>query len=140
MHAARAWRLPIGGAKDGLTGHENVRAGSDDLADVRLIDAAIDLDEGRRAGGIEQCPHASHFIQAVRNECCPPKPGFTDITSTKSTSGAIASSDEAGVPGLSTTPALAPSLRMNATVRFRCRTASTCTETMLAPAATNSSM
>ena len=65
---------------------------------------------------------------------CPPNPGLTDITTTKSRSPAMSSSAEAGVDGLSTAPACAPSARMKASVRCRCGTASTCTDTMLAPA------
>ena len=42
----------------------------------------------------------------------PPNPGFTDITSTKSSSPATSSSIDAGVDGLSTAPALAPSFLM----------------------------
>jgi hypothetical protein len=42
----------------------------------------------------------------------PPKPGFTDITTTKSRSPAIASSAVAGVAGLITAPARAPNERM----------------------------
>ncbi len=71
---------------------------------------------------------------------CPPNPGFTDITTTKSRSAAMASSAEAGVDGLSTAPAWAPSARMKVSVRWRCGTASTCTDTMLAPALTKASM
>src|SRR5688572_3609047 len=70
----------------------------------------------------------------------PPNPGFTDMTSTKSTSPAMSSSEDAGVAGLMTAPALAPSLLMAWIVRCRCAAASTWTETMLAPASTKSSM
>jgi len=40
---------------------------------------------------------------------CPPNPGFTDMTTTKSRSPAMASSAAAGVAGLMTAPASAPS-------------------------------
>src|SRR5262245_53155330 len=42
----------------------------------------------------------------------PPKPGFTDITSTRSRSSSTNSSAEGGVDGFSATPARAPSSRM----------------------------
>ncbi len=70
---------------------------------------------------------------------CPPKPGFTDITSTKSTVGAISSRADTGVDGLSTTPAFAPSFLICVTVRCRCGSTSTWTDTMLAPASMNAS-
>ena len=43
---------------------------------------------------------------------CPPNPGLTDITSTKSTSPATSSIVATGVDGFSTTPAFAPSALM----------------------------
>src|SRR5258705_4373285 len=70
----------------------------------------------------------------------PPKPGFTDMTSTWSRSCAISSSTPAGVAGFNTAPARAPSFLINPIVRCRCGTASTWTEIMSAPASTNAAM
>ena len=66
----------------------------------------------------------------------PPKPGFTDMTSTKSTSAATFSSTDTGVDGFSTTPAFAPSSLIAATVRCRCGSTSACTDSIDAPAST----
>ena len=70
----------------------------------------------------------------------PPNPGFTDITSTKSTSAATSSIADTGVDGFSTTPAFAPSFLICVIVRCRCGSTSTCTDTMFAPASMNASM
>ena len=51
---------------------------------------------------------------------CPPKPGLTDISRTRSTSSTTSPSTSSGVAGLSTTPAFAPSWRMRPSVRCRC--------------------
>jgi len=46
---------------------------------------------------------------------CPPNPGSTLITSTRSTSGSTSRSASTGVAGLTDTPALAPARRISAT-------------------------
>ena len=66
----------------------------------------------------------------------PPKPGFTDMISTKSTSPATFSIADTGVDGFSTTPAFAPSSLMADTVRCRCGSTSACTDSIEAPAST----
>ena len=50
-------------------------------------------------------------IEAGMNDC-PPKPGSTLITSTRSTSGRISRSTSTEVAGLIDTPAFAPALRI----------------------------
>src|SRR5262252_2195066 len=67
----------------------------------------------------------------------PPKPGFTDITSTRSISSSTYSRADAGVDGFSATPAFAPSSRICASARCRCGQASRWIVTMSAPAVTN---
>mmetsp|Transcript_114111 Transcript_114111/g.243356 ORF Transcript_114111/g.243356 Transcript_114111/m.243356 type:complete len:312 (-) Transcript_114111:50-985(-) len=71
----------------------------------------------------------------------PPKPGFTDMISTRSTSSMTYSSTERGVPGFSTTPAMQPSCLIWFKVRWRwiVEAASACTEMMSAPAFAKSS-
>ena len=58
---------------------------------------------------------------------CPPKPGFTDITSTRSTYGRISAIVSMDVAGFSVTPGFTPSSRICCTVRCRCGLVSTCT-------------
>src|SRR5262245_59559946 len=70
----------------------------------------------------------------------PPNPGFTVMTSTKSSCCVTSSSAPMGVEGLRTAPALAPTLRIRLSVRCRCGTASTCTEIIAAPFAAKASM
>src|SRR3954471_15009441 len=70
----------------------------------------------------------------------PPKPGFTDMTRTKSTSAATSLIATTGVPGLITTPALMPCALIACTVRCTCGSASTWTEIIPAPASAKASM
>mmetsp|Transcript_100081 Transcript_100081/g.266009 ORF Transcript_100081/g.266009 Transcript_100081/m.266009 type:complete len:220 (+) Transcript_100081:396-1055(+) len=71
----------------------------------------------------------------------PPKPGFTDMMSTKSTSSKTYSICDRGVPGLRTTPAMQPRLLIMFTTRWRwiVEAASQCTEMTSAPALAKSS-
>ena len=71
-------------------------------------------------------------------KACPPKPGFTDISSTRSSSGSTQSSTSTGVPGLSTRPALQPSDLISWMVRCTCFEASGWKLMMLAPASAKS--
>ena len=71
---------------------------------------------------------------------CPPNPGFTDISSTRSMSASTQSSTSSGVPGLSTMPALQPSDRISCTVRCTCRLASGWKLMIDAPALAKSGM
>src|SRR5213593_1071192 len=74
----------------------------------------------------------------------PPKPGFTDITRTRSRSSLTHSIVSGGVAGFRAAPAftgvprLAVSSRIEPSVRCRCGHASTCTVSMSAPRAANS--
>ena len=68
---------------------------------------------------------------------CQLKPGFTDMTSTMSTSSTISSMADTGVAGLSATPTVFFSARIACSVRCRCRVASTCTVSPAAPALAN---
>src|SRR6267378_712657 len=74
----------------------------------------------------------------------PPKPGFTDITSTRSRSSFTHSIVAGAVAGLSAAPAFTglprrlTSSRIEASVRCRCGHVSTCTVSMSAPRAANS--
>ena len=80
--------------KDRRPGHENPRAGGDDTRSRVDVDAAVDLDRrGRVAGEIEQRRTSRTFSSLRGMNVWPPKPGLTDITSTKSTSPAMASSE-----------------------------------------------
>src|SRR5436305_2463718 len=65
----------------------------------------------------------------------PPKPGLTDITSTKSSRGRTSTNSSTGVAGLIATPASAPPLRMRSSSRSRWGAASQWTITRDAPAA-----
>src|ERR1035437_6116366 len=65
---------------------------------------------------------------------CPPQPGLTVITRTKSTKWSASSTDASDVPGLIATPGLTPRARTCWTKRLRCGSASTCTATRPAPA------
>jgi hypothetical protein len=86
---------------------KNRRAGDDDPRargrDARIIVAAVLPTRSSWA-------RTSFTLDSLRGmKVWPPKPGSTDMTSTKSTSPAICSSTVTGVDGLRTTPALAPS-------------------------------
>ena len=69
---------------------------------------------------------------------CPPKPGLTVMTSTRSTSARISLSADAGVAGLMATPARAPRPRICCARRCKCGVASWWTVMMSAPAAAKS--
>jgi hypothetical protein len=56
--------------------------------------------------------------------CCPPKPGFTDMSSTRSMASSVWSSQESGVAGFSTMPGRQPESRISWIVRSTCRLAS----------------
>jgi hypothetical protein len=79
------------------------------------------------------------FSRLDGSSFCPAKPGFTDITSTKSTSGRISSSEPRGVDGLSATPAFTPRLRRWSIARCRWGSASTWTLIEEAPASAKAS-
>src|SRR5439155_24937766 len=64
----------------------------------------------------------------------PPKPGLTDMTSTRSIRSMTYSIALAGVPGLSETPAFLPSARIACSERCRCGPASACTVMWSQPA------
>src|SRR4029079_5831762 len=71
----------------------------------------------------------SRTLDSLRGmKVCPPNPGFTDMTRTKSTSPAISSRAPTGVAGLITTPALTPNALMACTVLCRWGRTSTWTE------------
>mmetsp|Transcript_11334 Transcript_11334/g.21374 ORF Transcript_11334/g.21374 Transcript_11334/m.21374 type:complete len:257 (-) Transcript_11334:161-931(-) len=93
-------------------------------------------------------PLASHIFFKSRilsswesMKLCPPKPGFTDMISTRSTSARTYSIWESGVPGFRTTPAMQPKLLIWLMVRWRWMVdaASQWTEMMSAPALAKSS-
>mmetsp|Transcript_27073 Transcript_27073/g.77681 ORF Transcript_27073/g.77681 Transcript_27073/m.77681 type:complete len:303 (-) Transcript_27073:69-977(-) len=71
----------------------------------------------------------------------PPKPGFTDMMSTRSTSSRTYSICDRGVPGFRTTPAMQPKLLIMFTTRCKwiVDADSQCTEMMSAPAFAKSS-
>ena len=56
--------------------------------------------------------------------CWPPKPGLTDISSTRSSLSSVWSRQDSGVAGLSTSPALQPFSLISAIVRSTCSDAS----------------
>src|SRR5438094_758266 len=66
--------------------------------------------------------------------CCPPKPGFTDISSTRSSFSSVWSSQTSGVAGLNARPALQPCSRMSESVRSMWSDASGWKLMMFAPA------
>ena len=101
----------IGGAEDGVAGDQNARARRRRLARRSSGRCRRRFRSAPRvAGAVEQRAHRPHLCDSLRGmNAWPPKPGLTDITSTKSTSAAISSSATTGVAGLSTTPALTPS-------------------------------
>jgi hypothetical protein len=68
----------------------------------------------------------------------PPKPGFTVMTSSRSSWVRISSTTTSGVAGQSAAPARTPASWIAAIVPWRWRTASTWTVMMVAPASTNS--
>ena len=53
------------------------------------------------------------FERLVSMNCCPPKPGFTDMINTRSTSSRTSSSTVSGVDGLKTMPAFEPPVFIN---------------------------
>ncbi len=55
---------------------------------------------------------------------CPPKPGLTDMISTRSSLSSVWSSQSSGVAGLNTRPALQPQSRIRPIVRSTCSEAS----------------
>ena len=65
---------------------------------------------------------------------CPPKPGLTDMTSSRSRSAATSSTATSGVEGLMTTPARHPSSLIRASCRFRCGATSAWMVSPVAPA------
>ena len=72
--------------------------------------------------------------------CWPPKPGLTDISSTRSSLSSVWSRCVSGVAGLNTSPALQPHSLISAIVRSTCSEASGWKLMMLAPALANSGM
>ena len=68
----------------------------------------------------------------------PPKPGFTDIRSTRSTASSVWSSQPSGVAGFSTMPGRQPESRISWIVRSTCRLASGWKLIQVAPASANS--
>ena len=60
---------------------------------------------------------ASIFGRVLSMKLCPPKPGFTDISSTRSSWSSVWSSQCSGVAGLSTRPAFTPNDRISCSVR-----------------------
>ena len=70
----------------------------------------------------------------------PPKPGFTDMISTRSSLSIVWSSQSSGVAGLNTSPALQPHSRMSPIVRSTCSDASGWKLTIAAPAFAKSGM
>src|SRR5260221_460506 len=94
----------------------NVRAGGDTV--------------GSRAGaGRSDADVRGSLIlpNAEGMKACPPKPGLTDMISTRSIMSITYSMAEIGVPGLSETPAFLPSALIACSERCRCGPASACT-------------
>src|SRR5579872_1825042 len=91
---------------------------------------------GRPATSARTC---STFSIAAGMKAWPPKPGLTDITSTRSMMSTTFSIELTGVAGLNTTPAFLPSARIACSERCRCGPASTCTVMMSEPACANAS-
>ena len=75
---------------------------------------------------------------AAMNDC-PPNPGLTVITSTRSIRSSTFSTADSGVAGFSATPARFPSAPIACSVRSRCVVASACTVSRSDPAAANAS-
>ena len=71
---------------------------------------------------------------------CPPKPGLTDMTRTRSSRSRVQSSQSRGVAGLSTRPARQPRSRMRARDRSRWSVPSGWMEIQVAPASAKSRM
>ena len=118
--------LGIGRAENRLSRDQNPGAGRHDARRVGDVDAAVDLDRRRVLPARSSGARTSLTLDSLRGmKVCPPKPGLTDMTSTKSTSPAISSSATTGVDGLRTTPALTPSALIACTVRCRCGSTST---------------
>ena len=80
------------------------------------------------------------FATQSSRSVCPPNPGFTVITSTRSHSGSSGSSALTGVSGLMLTPARTPSAWMASSVSAQLSSASTCTVIRSAPALAYASM
>src|SRR6187401_507778 len=55
-------------AEDRLSGHDDARAGPNDVGNVAGVDATVDFDRRLRAGRAEHLAHPAHLVQAVRNE------------------------------------------------------------------------
>ena len=68
-------------------------------------------------------------VKAVGMNDWPPKPGLTDMTSTRSRSSSTYWRTSGGVEGLSATPDRAPASRIKVSVRSRWVDASACTVT-----------
>ena len=77
---------------------------------------------------------ARSLSSAEGMKACPPKPGLTDISSTRSTSSSTQSSTSSEVAGLSTTPAVQPCDLISWIVRCTWRLASGWKLMWLAPA------
>jgi len=79
------------------------------------------------------------FGMAPGMKSCPPKPGSTVITRTRSSSGRTSSSTTAEVAGLSASPTRLSSFAIDSSVRWRWPAPSTCTVSLSAPASAKAS-
>ena len=69
------------------------------------VDAAVDFNHGVRPCPVNEFAELAGFPSVWRMKGCPPKPGFTDIRSTRSRSPMMSTRVETGVAGQSVTPA-----------------------------------
>ena len=77
-----------------------------------VVDAAVDLDVGRRTGCREQRLEPPHLVQAVGNEGLASEAGIDRHHEDEIEIPATSSSELTGVEGLITAPALTPRLLM----------------------------
>ncbi len=131
--------LRVAAGERGGTRHDDLRARLDDGADVAGVHAAVHLDRDGRPRARIASRKSPDLVEAGGSSFCPAKPGLTDMTSTKSTSGRISSRAPRGVDGLSATPGRTPRLRRWSTARCRWGSASTWTLIEDAPASTKAS-
>ena len=140
-HPASCARIPamrggvVLGAEDRRAGDEGVGAGARHLAMLSALmpPSTSSQMSACRARRCASAPPAI-FGSAEAMNCWPPKPGLTDISSTRSSLSSMWSRHDSGVAGLNTSPALQPCSLISASVRSTCSVASGWKLMMPAPA------
>ena len=106
------------------TRHEGIGAGLGHGRDGGGTDAAVDLEAGPHPSLVEQARARRSVSREEGMNACPPKPGFTDITRTRSRRSSTPSRRCRDESGLRASPALQPCSRMSEMLSSTCSLAS----------------